>query len=144
MTGRTGLSTIALLIFLCSLAAQQSSTPATYTLKSTPKTITTAAGEAQRGPAHSTVGHVTLTDSESLWREGFADCDLGYYALLPNGFVAHGNHPPNAIHGFLVGLPNTGTTKAVTVEDQRFIRIAAEYNSVDLKSLKESADYAID
>jgi len=90
------------------------------------------------------VGNVTLTDSESLWTHRFADCDLGYYALLPDGFVAHGNHPPNPIRGFLVGLPDAGTTKTVTIKDGRFIWVTAEYNSLEFKSLREAAEYAID
>jgi hypothetical protein len=106
--------------------------------------IAAASSRAQQAPTPSAVGNVTLTDSESLWRHKFADCDLGYRALLPDGFVAHGNHPPNPIRGFLVGLPDVSTTKTVTVNDERFIHVGAEYNSLEFESLKELADHTIE
>lgn len=106
--------------------------------------IATVAGWIQQAPSHPAVGNPTLTDSESLWTHKFADCDLGYQVLMPDRFVAHGNRPPNPIRGFLVGLPEVGTTRTVTVKDKRFIRVQAEYNSLEFKSSRELVDRTIE
>jgi hypothetical protein len=105
--------------------------------------LATAVVNGQQRSAEPTNPEVRMTDSESLWTVRFADCDLGYYVLFPHGFVAHGNHPPNPIHGFLVGLPDTATTKTVTADDGRFIQVTAEYNSLEFNSLQEAVDYEI-
>jgi hypothetical protein len=80
------------------------------------------------------------TESETLWRGRFADCDFGFYVLLPNKFVGHGNSSENPGHGFLVGLPDTATINPVGIEDDRFIWVNAEHNSLEWKSLDEATD----
>lgn len=82
-----------------------------------------------------------LTDSESLWTVRFSDCDYGYYVVIPNRFVAHGNRPPQRLYGVLFGLPDTSTTDVVTFDDERFISVMASSNEFDFKSPKELADH---
>ena len=80
---------------------------------------------------------------ESIWTRGYANCDYGFYANLPPGYIGHGTHSPNPNHGFLVGLPNPDTTAEVSRRDRRYIWVNAEYNSFELKSLKEAADWQV-
>ena len=98
--------------------------------------------QANAGMSHE--GEVALTESESLWTGKFADCDYGFRVVLPEKFVAHANLPPNPIRGFLVGLPDTSTRINVSVEDERFVGVSAEYNSLELKSLKSATEYLLD
>jgi|SRR5690348_3043170 len=88
-------------------------------------------------------GNMRLTDSESLWTGRFSDCELRYYALIPNGFVAHGNRPAGRLHGVLFGLPDTGTTDVVTLDDDRFISVMARSNEFEFRSVKEFADHVL-
>ena len=81
------------------------------------------------------------TDTETLWRGKYANCDYRYYVTLPAGFVGHGTHAPSPNHGFLVALPNAEKTQNTSSEDTRFIWVDAEYDFLDFKSLREAADY---
>jgi|SRR5215472_3472945 len=90
--------------------------------------------------AHSHV-NVIENDEESLWSNRYANCDYGFYVILPKGTIGHGNHSPSPNHGFLIGLPDTSTTKVVSVDNKRLIWVNAEYNSFDLSSLKDAADW---
>jgi len=85
---------------------------------------------AQQKPAQTTKWKSWETDSESQFTGRNANCDYGFYVLLPKGYLAHGNHSPSPNHGFLV-----------STDDKRFIWVNAEYNSFDLSSLKEAADW---
>jgi hypothetical protein len=85
---------------------------------------------------------VKITDKESLWTGRFSDCDFGYYVLL-DGVVAHGNHPPTPIHGFLIGLPDRFTTDPVTIGDERFIAVSAVDNSSEFASLDDAANWIV-
>jgi hypothetical protein len=80
------------------------------------------------------------TPTETLWRTRYAHCDYGYYVILPSGFVGHGSHSPAPNHGFLVALPDVGRKRDASIEDERFIWVNAEYNSLEFKSLAEAAD----
>jgi hypothetical protein len=84
------------------------------------------------------------TDSELQWVRRFANCDYGFFVLLPDGYVAHSNLPPSPIHGFLISLPDTSTTKPASTDNERLVWVNAEYNSLEWKSLNEAADYAVD
>lgn len=64
---------------------------------------------------------VEFTDTETLWRDRYANCDYGFYVLLPHGVVGHANLPPNPNHGFLIGLPAMGTNQLVSFENERFL-----------------------
>ena len=95
--------------------------------------------EARQKPVQTAGGKSWETDSESQFTGRYANCDYGFYVLLPEGYLAHGNHSPSPNHGFLVGLPDTGKADAVSIDDKRLIWVNAEYNSFDLSSLKEAA-----
>jgi hypothetical protein len=100
-----------------------------------------AVAEAQQKPVRTAKWKAWETDSESQFTGRYANCDYGFYVLLPIGYLAHGNHSPSPNHGFLIGLPDTGRTDVVSTDDKRFIWVNAEYNSFDLSSLKEAADW---
>lgn len=104
--------------------------------------ITAPLAGAQAKRKHSP--HWQLTDSEALVRGEYANCDYGFYVLLPNNVVGHANLPPSPNHGFLVGLPDRSTTRLVSFEDARFLWVYAEYDALDLKSLKAASDNAVD
>lgn len=94
--------------------------------------------KAQRKPAQTVKWKSWETDSESQFTGRYANCDYGFYVLLPKGYLAHGNHSPNPNHGFLIGLPDTGTTDVVSIDEKRFVWVNAEYNAYDLaNSLEE-------
>jgi hypothetical protein len=97
--------------------------------------------EARQKPVQTAKWKSWETDSESQFSGRYANCDYGFYVLLPKGYLAHGNHSPSPNHGFLIGLPDTGITDVVSVDDKRFIWVNAEYNSFDLSSLEEAADW---
>jgi hypothetical protein len=97
--------------------------------------------EAQQKPSQTPKGKSWETDLESQFTGRYANCDYGFYVSLPQGYLAHGNHFPSPNHGFLIGLPDTGKTDHVSVNDMRFIWANAENNSFDLSSLKEAADW---
>ncbi len=99
--------------------------------------------EAQRKPVQTAKWKSWETDSESQFTGRYANCDYGFYVLLPKGYLAHGNHSPNPNHGFLIGLPNTGITDLVSTDDKRFIWVNAEYNAYDLTSLNEVTDWQV-
>lgn len=97
---------------------------------------------AQQEPSQvPTTGNMQLTDSESLWTGRFSDCDFRYYVVIPNGFDAHGNRPPQRLHGVLFGLPDTSTIEVVAFDDERFISVMVGSNEFDFKSPKEFADH---
>lgn len=96
---------------------------------------------AQQEPVEKAEWKAWETNSESQFTGRYANCDYGFYVLLPRGYLAHGNHSPSPNHGFLIGLPDTGSTSVVSIDDKRFIWVNAEYNSFDLSSLKEAADW---
>jgi len=107
--------------------------------------IATTAARAQQEPRQvPTTGNTRLTDSESLWTGRFSDCDFRYYVAISNAFVAHGNRPPQRLHGVLFGLPDTSTTNVVAFDDERFISVMASSNESDFKSPKEFADHVFE
>src|SRR6266481_6956095 len=100
-----------------------------------------SAANAQNKPDRSIRVDVRENDDESLWTHRYANCDYGFYVILPKGYIGHGDHSPSPNHGFLIGLPDAGRTDVVSIDDKRFIWVNAEYNSFDLSSLKEAADW---
>ena len=101
------------------------------------------AAAAQDSPSQGSHWH--LTDSETLWTGRYSNCQYGYYFLLPTSAVAHAEHPPNPHHGFLVKLPDTSVTAAVTFDNaDRLVWVNADYNVTEQSSLNGMADYQID
>ncbi len=87
--------------------------------------------------------HWVETDSETLWRGRYSNCDYGYYVLLSAGTVGHETHSPSPNHGFLVSLPDTGKISYTSDGDPRFIWVDASYNSSDDKSLAGNANRSL-
>jgi hypothetical protein len=98
----------------------------------------TAIGTVQCGVAqHNAKAHVKSTDSETLWTGQFANCDYGFYVLLPPGVVGHSNLPPNPIHGFAIALPESETLQQVNRAAKGPLG-EREYDTSDAQTLKES------
>lgn len=87
--------------------------------------------------------HWEETETETIWRDRYTNCDYGYYVLLSSGVIAHGSHSPAPNHGFLVSLPDVGKTSEASVGDQRFLWVNANYNMSESHSLRGVADYQI-
>lgn len=89
--------------------------------------------------------HWRLTENETLWIGRYSNCQYGYYAFLPNGAVAHAEHPPSPHHGFVVRLPEVDMKTEVTFDNSdRLIWINAEYNTTEESTLRGVADYELD
>ncbi len=71
------------------------------------------------------------TDSGSLWRARYNNCDYGYFVLLDPGVVAHSTPPPSPNHGFLIPLPEMGRKSPATDSEARFLWVDASYDSWD-------------
>lgn len=78
--------------------------------------------------------HWRETDSETLRTVRYNNCDYGYDVALPAGVVAHDTLPPSPNHGFLIALPEVGTTNYVLDGKKRFIWADASYNTTDADS----------
>jgi hypothetical protein len=102
-----------------------------------------AYGQAKQNPA-ARHRYAEETGTETLWTERYAQCDYGFYVMLPPGFVGHGSHNPNPNHGFLLALPDTGRTSNASLKDERFIFVNANYNSFEVESLAGAAHWAVD
>jgi len=88
--------------------------------------------------------HWQLTDSETLWIGRYSNCQYGYYSLLPQGVVAHAEHPPGPHHGFVINLPDVGLKTEVSVYDSdRFLWVNADYNVTEESTLAGISDYHI-
>jgi hypothetical protein len=58
--------------------------------------------------------HWKETPNETIWIGKYANCDHGYYVLLPSGVIGHsGSLPPAPNHGFQINLPNPGSALKV-------------------------------
>ena len=87
--------------------------------------------------------HWEETETETIWRDRYTNCDYGYYALLPSGVIGHGTHSPAPNHGFVVPLPDVGKTSLVSDDDPRLLFVNAEYNMSESRSLRRVADYQL-
>ena len=80
--------------------------------------------------------HWTETESETLWTVRYTNCDYGYYVLLGSGVVGHDTLPPAPNHGFLISLPDVGRTTDASFNEERFVWMDAQYNTLDDQSLE--------
>jgi len=87
--------------------------------------------------------HWVETESETLWRGRYTNCDYGYYILLNHGTVGHGSHSPSPNHGFLVSLPDTKKVSDATDKALRFIWVDASYDASDDQSLAGNANQSL-
>jgi hypothetical protein len=85
--------------------------------------------------------HWEETETETIWRGRYTNCDYGYYVLLSSSMIAHGSHSPAPNHGFLVSLPDVGKTSPASNNEQRLLWVNAEYNVSESHSLRRVADY---
>lgn len=107
--------------------------------------VVATATRAQQVPHHFLArGNMRLANSESLWTGRFSDCDYRYYVLIPDGFVAHADRPPQRLHEVRFGLPDTSAADVVTLDDERIISVRARSNESEFKSLKGFADHVLD
>jgi len=88
--------------------------------------------------------HWEETETETVWRDRYTNCDYGYYVVLPSGVIAHGSHSPAPNHGFVVSLPDVGRTSEASLNDQRYIWVNAEFNMSESQSLRGVANYQFD
>jgi hypothetical protein len=79
--------------------------------------------------------HWTETETETLWRIRYTNCDYGYYVLLGSGVVGHDTLPPAPNHGFVISLPDAGRTSPTTDKEERFVWVDASYDVIDDQSL---------
>jgi hypothetical protein len=104
-------------------------------------TFASIAGAQEHSPKER---HWHMTTSETLWNGRYSNCQYGYYVLLPEGVIAHAEHPPSPHHGFLISLPDVGSKAEVSVYDSnQFLWVNAEYNATDRSALAEVSDYQI-
>jgi len=75
--------------------------------------------------------HWTQTDSETIWRGLYTNCDKGYAVTIPANVVAHGSLPPNPNHGILVSASAPDTVARVTLEDERVVGVYDEYDAME-------------
>ncbi len=94
---------------------------------------------AQHPPSHQR--HWEETETETIWRDRYTNCDYGYYVLLSSGVIAHATHSPAPNHGFLISLPDVGKTSWASVEEQRFLWVNSEYHTSESHSLRAVTDY---
>jgi hypothetical protein len=87
-----------------------------------------AAGEGVR--------HWAQTETETIWRGRYKNCDYGYAVILPDGVVAHGDLPPSPNHGFLVSAEEPRTIGDVTLAEPRLISVDSHYDAAEAGSAR--------
>ncbi len=85
--------------------------------------------------SHALPRHWTETETETLWKVRYTNCDYGYFVLLGNEAIGHGTHSPSPNHGILVPLPDVGRTSYATDKEERYVWVDASYDVIDDQSL---------
>jgi len=83
------------------------------------------------------VRHWTETQTETIWRGRYKNCDYGYSVILPDGVVAHGDPSPSPNHGSLVSAKEPGITAQVMWAEARLIYVHSEYGVAESGSARE-------
>jgi len=83
------------------------------------------------------------TETETLWRGRYSNCDYGFYVSLGHGVVGHGTHSPAPDHGIYLSLPDVGNVNAAADARDRFVWVDAHYNVSDYRSLESVAKYEL-
>ena len=78
--------------------------------------------------------HWQETDSETLWRGRYRNCDYGYEVMLPTGVLGHGTHSPGSNHGIVISLSDPATTKPFSQDGPRMIFVWNEYAPDDVNT----------
>ena len=80
------------------------------------------------------IRHWAETETGTIWRGRYKNCDYGYAVILPEGVVAHADLPPNPNHGFLVSARDPDATAQVTWAEPRIISVINNYDAGDAGS----------
>ncbi len=83
------------------------------------------------------------TETETLWRGRYSNCDYGFYVSLGNGVVWHGTHSPAPNHGIYLPLPDVGNVNPAADALDRFIWVDAHHNVSDHRSLESVTTYEL-
>jgi hypothetical protein len=84
-----------------------------------------------------------LTEDETLWAVRYDNCEYGYFSLLPQGAIAHAEHPPDPHHGYLINPADLGSKHPISVYDSnRFVWVNANYT--DALTLADISDFEIE
>ncbi len=75
--------------------------------------------------------HRQDTDTETLYRGHYSNCDGGYAVDLPAGVVAH-RDKASSNRGFQIDLSAPGDPRPFSAADERFIAVSDHYNSLEL------------
>jgi hypothetical protein len=78
--------------------------------------------------------HWSETETETLWRERYTNCDYGFYVLLGDGVIGHDTLPPSPNHGFVVSLSDVGGMKSVSGDEARLVWVDAHYDETEEES----------
>lgn len=73
------------------------------------------------------------TDTETLYRTHYSNCEGGYAVDLPAGLVAH-RDKAGSNHGFQIDLSAPGDIRPFSASEQRFIAVSDHFNSLELPS----------
>ena len=84
------------------------------------------------------------SETETLWRGRYSNCDYGFYVSLGYGVVGHGTHSPAPNHGIYLSLPDVGNVNAAADTRNRFVWVDAHYNVSDYRSLGSVAKDELD
>jgi hypothetical protein len=96
-----------------------------------------AAGEGVR--------HWAETETETIWRGRYKNCDYGYAVILPDGVVGHALLPPSPNHGFLVSVKEPGTAAQITWKEPRLISVYnAYYDAAEVGNVRAYLSQAHD
>jgi hypothetical protein len=83
------------------------------------------------------------TETETLWRGRYSNCDYGFYVSLGNGVVGHGTHSPAPNHGIYLSLPDVRNVNPAADALDRFVWVDAHYNVSDYRSLESVTKYEL-
>jgi hypothetical protein len=82
------------------------------------------------------VRHWAQTETETIWRGRYKNCDYGYAVILPDSVVAHGDLPPSPNHGVLISAREPDATARVTWAEPRLISVNNEYDAAEAGSAR--------
>lgn len=73
------------------------------------------------------------TETETLYRNHYSNCEGGYGVDLPAGVVAH-RDKAGSDRGFQIDLSAPGDTRPFSASEERFISVSDHFNSLELPS----------
>lgn len=88
--------------------------------------------------------HWEETESETIYRGRYSNCDYGYFVLLPDTAIGHGSKSPGSNHGIGINLSAPSDTQRISEDAKRSVWISNNYNAAGLSSLTSIADQELD